>query len=101
MSRVKTSGTDATAYMDPFLDHLWLEFGLSDNTLAAYRSDLSLTAKWLRQERTKSLQAASKQDLLEYFRVRYSQGWHSSSSARLLSSLKRYFHYLSQQAHIK
>jgi integrase/recombinase XerD len=35
------------ALLDDFCDHLWLEDGLARNTLAAYRSDLSLFAAWL------------------------------------------------------
>ncbi len=37
----------STASIDRFIDALWLEDGLSANTLAAYRRDLSLYAAWL------------------------------------------------------
>ena len=40
----------ADASIDTFIDALWLEDGLSPNTLAAYRRDLSLFADWLRAE---------------------------------------------------
>lgn len=101
MSKVKIPGIERFSLLDPFLDYLWLEFGLSPNTLAAYRSDLKIVAEWLQHERHKTLMEVSKQDLLDYFQQRYEQGLNSSSSARLLSSLKRFYHYLRQQVHIK
>ncbi|KPK47122.1 MAG: recombinase XerD [Thiotrichales bacterium SG8_50] len=48
-----------------FLDVLWGERGLSDNTLAAYRSDLSLFASWLRA-RGRELAEATRDDLQAY-----------------------------------
>jgi len=36
--------------IEAFLNALWLEFGLSDNTLSAYGSDLKLFAKWLKDK---------------------------------------------------
>ena len=36
-----------TSAIDTFIDALWLEEGLSKNTLAAYRRDLTLYADWL------------------------------------------------------
>ena len=41
--------TSLTA-IDTFVDALWLEDGLSRNTLAAYRRDLTLYAQWLAQQ---------------------------------------------------
>ena len=35
------------ALLDVFCDHLWLEDGLSKNTLEAYRRDLTLFGDWL------------------------------------------------------
>ena len=39
--------TSSQTRIDSFIDALWLEDGLSKNTLAAYRRDLSLYADWL------------------------------------------------------
>lgn len=41
---------DVEPEVDAFIDALWLEDGLSPNTLAAYRRDLTLYARWLRAE---------------------------------------------------
>jgi integrase/recombinase XerD len=54
------------AQLDEFCDHLWLEDGLARNTLAAYRSDLSLFAAWL-AGRGGSLREAAAADIDGYF----------------------------------
>eukprot|EP01034_Spumella_vulgaris_P029776 gene29776-36871_t len=41
---------DSLSAIDTFVDALWLEDGLSRNTLAAYRRDLTLYAQWLAQQ---------------------------------------------------
>ena len=52
--------------IDAFIDALWLEEGLSKNTLAAYRRDLSLLAQWLAQ-RSLALNDTAEPDLQAYF----------------------------------
>jgi len=83
-----------TTLLDEFCDHLWLEDGLSKNTLEAYRRDLSLYAEWLARERTRALLDTREQDLSAYFAFRYTQArLRASSQARLHSSLKRFFRF--------
>jgi integrase/recombinase XerD len=83
-----------SALLDEFCDHLWLEDGLSKNTLEAYRRDLSLFGNWLEQQRKRSLLATDEDDLASYFAYRYSQArLRASSQARLHSSLKRFFQF--------
>jgi len=80
------------AQIELFTDHLWMHDGLSSQTLASYRSDLSLFSKWL---------AALGKDLLDvngeliqrYLEARYQQKFSMRSSARLLSSLRRFYAY--------
>ncbi|GAB4353858.1 MAG: site-specific tyrosine recombinase XerD [Gammaproteobacteria bacterium] len=79
--------------IDRFLDALWMERGLSDNTLAAYRSDLRHFAAWLERERSKSLLQARREDLLAHLSLRAAAGASSRSSARMLSTLKRFYRY--------
>ena len=50
MSLIDTPAASAPDAIDAFLDALWLEDGLSRNTLAAYRSDLNLLVRWLAQQ---------------------------------------------------
>jgi len=82
------------ALLDEFCDHLWLEDGLSKNTLAAYRRDLTLYGDWLARERTRGLLDTCEEDLAAYFAYRYTKAkLRASSQARLHSSLKRFFQF--------
>jgi integrase/recombinase XerD len=78
-----------TAAIDTFIDALWLEEGLSRNTLAAYRRDLALYAQWLAQ-RGQELPASSEADLHGYFAFRHA-GSKPTSANRRLTVFKRYF----------
>jgi integrase/recombinase XerD len=85
------------ALLDEFCDALWLEDGLSKNTLESYRRDLALLAAWLEKEGRAPLATASEADLAEYFAFRYGRGGSgikSSTQARLHSSLKRFYGFL-------
>jgi integrase/recombinase XerD len=77
------------ASIDSFIDALWLEEGLSKNTLAAYRRDLALYAAWL-GEREQKLAASSEADLNAYFAARHSQS-RATTANRRLTVFKRYF----------
>ena len=79
--------------VERFLDALWLERGLSENTLTAYRSDLLGLSLWLQQQET-DLLSAGRADLLCYLQQRVEQGAKPRSSARLLSSIRRFYRYL-------
>ena len=80
------------AIADEFCDALWLEDGLSKNTLEAYKRDLLLFADWLQTEKNKSLYDANDIDLSAYFAFRHA-GSKASSSNRRLAVLKRFYHY--------
>jgi integrase/recombinase XerD len=75
--------------VDSFIDALWLEEGLSKNTLAAYRRDLSLYAAWL-AGRGRDLGATSEADLNAYFADRHAQS-KATTANRRLTVFKRYF----------
>lgn len=87
-----------TGPVDRFLETLWLENGLSDNTLASYRNDLTQFSKWLHAERSKELLSTSREDLLSYLSFRLAQGSKATSTARSLSSLRRFFRYLKRES---
>jgi integrase/recombinase XerD len=80
----------ASDLIDQFLDTIWVEQGLSENTLSAYRSDLRIFALWLKN---KDLLAVCTGDLSEFLASRYEQGIGNRSSARILSSLRRFYGY--------
>jgi integrase/recombinase XerD len=79
--------------IDRFCDALWLEDGLAQNTLQAYRTDLAQFAAWIAARGSKDLPAAEKSDVLAYLAHRVAQGASVRTSARLLSSLKRFYRY--------
>ena len=88
-----------------FLDTLWIERGAATNTQSAYRSDLTLFARWLQRKR-KPLAQAAQSDVQSYLanrqiakpakdqRQRQRQQFSARTQARLLSSLRRFFRYL-------
>lgn len=82
------------ALIDRFCDHLWLEDGLADLTLAAYRHDLKGFAAWLERERTRVLDAALPGDIEAYLAWRFARRTQPRSAARYTSALKRFYRYL-------
>ncbi|MFZ3118351.1 MAG: site-specific integrase, partial [Variovorax sp.] len=66
MSEPVSPAAPATPEIDDFVDALWLEDGLSKNTLAAYRRDLALFAQWLQAERHTALDRAAEHDVQAY-----------------------------------
>ena len=77
--------------LDRFVDAIWLEDGLSPNTLAAYRRDLSALADWLGEPaRGRTLAQATEADLLGYVVARHA-GSQASSAGRRLSVFRRFY----------
>ena len=90
--------------VDAFSDALWLEDGLSKNTLEAYRRDLKLLGAWLAKSSGKSLAEAQDADLQAFFTSRHAVGGigHcASSDARMLSSLKRFYQYCLREGQVE
>ena len=79
-----------------YLDTLWLERGLSENTLIAYRRDLQMTAQWLekRSQGQMALLQADNEALIEFMVQRKSAGVSDKSSARWLSTLRGFYRYM-------
>ena len=76
--------------IDLFIDAMWLESGLSKNTLMAYRSDLNRFAKYIG---VKELLVVEHADLQKFLGLMMAQGTKASSSARVLSTLRRFYRY--------
>ncbi len=76
--------------IEAFLDAMWAERGLADNTLAAYRADLLSLARW-QTGRNRLLMDTRREDLLAFLAWRVEQGAQPRSSARQLSSIRRFF----------
>ena len=83
---------DNAALIDAFCDNLWLEQGLAKNSLAAYRRDMTLFARWLdvRRPACAGLHGVAANDLEAYFAERHAETKPSSANRRL-SVLKRFY----------
>lgn len=79
--------------LDAFIDNIWIEKGLSKNTLESYRSDLEQFSDWLKTKDL-SFSKTAKKDILSYLSFLFKSGLGSKTVARKLSSLKSFFRYL-------
>ncbi len=86
------------ASIDAFVDALWLEEGLSRNTLAAYRRDLTLYARWL-TARGRTLLESTEPDINGYFSARHGET-KTTTASRRLTVFKRYFRWALRERHI-
>jgi len=86
-------GSPDSQLLDQFLDGIWLESGLSANTLAAYRTDLRAFQSWLAKKGL-ALEQVTRADLLAYLAANVRVGLSPRSSARHLSTLRRFYRYL-------
>jgi integrase/recombinase XerD len=86
--------------IERFCDALWLQEGLSANTLEAYRRDLEGLERWI-SKRGMALASASRADLLDYLSGSVGKGARPRTTARLLSSLRRFYGYLVREEKIK
>jgi integrase/recombinase XerD len=97
-----------TSSVDAFIDAIWLEEGLSKNTLDAYRRDLNLYSQWLAQHHSRVLDSTTEHDINGYFAERMARAkpaadqgkkdaGKASSSNRRLTVFKRYFRWALRQ----
>jgi integrase/recombinase XerD len=88
----RTLSPQDLAELDTFIDHLWLEDGLSKNTLESYRLDLTSFAYWLTPQ-NKQLLTVDQADIQQYLAVKFPQSQPRSIS-RLIASIRRFYRYL-------
>ena len=91
--------------IEQFIDVIWMERGLSENTLAAYRADLKKFVKWLRlrseNSLTEQLVGADRETIICYLSELEKNEVSPRSRARLLSSLRLFYAYLLRQNKIE
>ncbi len=85
------------ALIESFLDTVWAEQGLSTNTLSAYRSDLEHYARWA-QQNSIALPGAAQMDLQNFMGECVIAGVKPRTTARQLSSLRRFYRYLLRES---
>ncbi|MEW6563652.1 MAG: site-specific tyrosine recombinase XerD [Pseudomonadota bacterium] len=89
------------ALLDEFSDALWLEDGLSRNTLDSYRRDLEKFSGWLTEKQGRTLLQASHADIQAYLGYLVTQQKaKATSTGRSLSSLKRLYRYCMRQGKV-
>lgn len=82
--------------LEEFIDQLWIERNLADNTLAAYRRDLQQLVDWLHAHHYKLLSVTAL-ELQGFLAQKLAGGYRATSSARLLSAMRQLFQYLYRQ----
>ncbi|MEW8313282.1 MAG: site-specific tyrosine recombinase XerD [Candidatus Thiodiazotropha taylori] len=87
--------------IEAFADALWMERGLSQNTLSAYQSDLRKISTALRQQNGRGLLSARRADLQNYLASLSMQGVKPRSSARLLSCMRQFYQYWLREGRIE
>ena len=90
----------STKIIDQFIDHLWLEDGLSKNTLTSYRFDLSIFVSWLAETKKIELLDVSELEIQEFLAFKFPTS-KSRSISRLLATLRRFFRFLLRENKIK
>lgn len=78
--------------IDLFLNDLWLEQGLSQNTIQSYRHDL----KRLQERYGDAIHLLSRTSLIEFLTDRVKEGYHARSNARMISSVRKFYRWLYQ-----
>ena len=77
-----------------------MERGLSENTLAAYRRDLSLYDEWLGEQTAESILTAGSSQIQSYLGLKLRQGASPRSSARFLSAARSFYRWALREGHI-
>ena len=96
MKTSEDNNSSANLIIARFIDSIWLEQGLSKATLSAYRSDLKILSQWAEKKRL-TIDNISRADLLDFITHKANSGCSSRTSARMLSSYRRFYGYLFQQ----
>lgn len=95
-NQIAESVARSVEFVDQFLDAIWMERGLSQNTLGAYRADLMTLGRSLAVA-DKSIDQADKADLLAFIAERVESGAKPRSTARQLSSFRRFYRHIVRQ----
>lgn len=86
--------------IERFIDAMWMEKGLSNNTLSSYRRDLRQFDDWLVKSNGSTITRATRSSLQGYLGVRLEQGQSPRSSARFLSCARGFYHYLLREGRL-
>ncbi|NBQ34455.1 MAG: site-specific tyrosine recombinase XerD [Gammaproteobacteria bacterium] len=82
--------------INSFIDHYWLSYGASENTLKSYRSDLKIFSNWCNNDLTNLTQ----KQIQEYFQIRSNEKVSKSTQSRILTCLRTFYKFLYQKKYI-
>jgi integrase/recombinase XerD len=86
--------------IERYIDAMWMEKGLSDNTLSSYRRDLRQYNDWLQAERGATVLRADRVDLQSYLGDRLRKGLSQRSTARFMSCARGFYHFCLREGRI-
>jgi integrase/recombinase XerD len=86
--------------IERYIDAMWMEKGLSDNSLSSYRRDLRQFHDWLATNNDSSILRADRSSLQAYLGARLRQGQSPRSTARFMSCVRGFYHYLLREGRI-
>ena len=86
--------------IERYIDAMWMEKGLSDNSLSSYRRDLRQFHEWLAKNRDSSITKADRSSLQAYLGAKLQQGQSPRSTARFMSCVRGFYHYLLREGRI-
>src|SRR5210317_678807 len=86
--------------IERYIDAMWMEKGLSDNTLVSYRRDLKQFDDWLGKNKGSSVLRTDRSQLQAYLGARLEQGQSQRSTARFMSCMRGFYHYLLREGRI-
>lgn len=86
--------------LESFLDAVWAERGLSENTLKSYRYDLTLLSEHL-EKNNSTLRTAGREDLLNFLAAQVQAGRSPRSLSRYLSGMRQFYQWLLREGRIR
>ncbi len=95
-----SSDTNEHPEIERYIDAMWMEKGLSENTLSSYRNDLSQYQKWLGKECGTSLLVADRSQLQAYLGLRVKNGQSPRSTARFMSCVRGFYRFSLREGRI-
>ena len=86
--------------IERYIDAMWMEKGLSDNTLSSYRRDLRQFNDWLVKHKNSTVTRTDRSELQAYLGARQQQGQSQRSTARFMSCARGFYRYLLREGRI-
>jgi len=99
-TELRKPAADTDPAVSRFIDAVWMERGLSSNTLAAYRADLTALSRWL-VDHGRDITHTTRADLMDFIAFRVEAGARPRSTARQLSSFRRFFRHLVREGTLR